>query len=392
MSLENLNCLGGPPEFQNPLPVGQLYMPSWERYENSMRDIFCNQKYTNDGPLLQHFEKKLAAFLDVKHVICVTNATFGLMIAAEALELSGKVLVPSFTFIATALSLSRCGLEPVFCDISELTHHITPETLQKAYIPGVTAVLGVHLWGSLADVHGINQWTKRNNLKLFWDSAQAFGCKSNDHRKSEYSDVEVFSFHATKIINSSEGGCISTNDSSIAKKLRNIRSSYGSGEPTLVTKKSNTQMSEFQAALGILSLEDYSKNINHNASIRSVYSEHLSTINGVSLVPLYGISESNQQSIVITVDETVFGLSRDTLYRALHKENVIARRYFYPATHNTPEFTQMPNPNLPNTEMLLKQTLLLPIGSRVSTGDVKKICALIKLIGAKGDEITKVLN
>ena len=151
-------------------------------------------------------------------------------------------------------------------------------------------------------------------------------------------------------------------------------------------------MSEFQAALGILSLEDYSKNINHNASIRSVYSEYLSTINGVSLVPLYGISESNQQSIVITVDETVFGLSRDTLYRALHKENVIARRYFYPATHNTPEFTQMPNPNLPNTEMLLKQTLLLPIGSRVSTGDVKKICALIKLIGAKGDEITKVLN
>lgn len=389
MSIKNLACLGGEPEFSEVLPVGQLYFPSWQRYQSAMAGIFDRQYYTNSGPMVQSLEQKLADFLGVNHVICVTNATIGLMMAAEALELSGKVLVPSHTFIASPLSLTWCGLEPVFCDVDLTTHHITPATLEKALIPDVSAVLGVHLWGSVANVSEITEWAKDRNLKVYWDSAQAMGCSIKNRPIGSFDSLEVFSLHATKVVSATEGGCITTNDDRLAHKLRNVRSMYGIKKTVPIPKKLNGRMSEFQAAIALLSLEDYDDNVAHNATLRGIYEENLQNIAGITLEPLHNVTKSNQQSIVIRVDKSIFGLSRDDLMQALIAENVMARRYFYPGAHRTEQFAKYAQTPLPNTDMLSEQVLALPIGARISGDDVYRICQLIKTIGSQGGKSGK---
>jgi dTDP-4-amino-4,6-dideoxygalactose transaminase len=391
MSIHKLASLGGDAEFEIPLPVGQLYFPSWENYEVAMRGIFEREYYTNHGILTDLLEEKLKRFLNVEHVICVTNATIGLMMAAEALELSGKVLMPAHTFIATPLSMVRCGLEPVFCDVDLYTHHLSTETLEKAFVPDVSAVLGVHLWGSAADTPAIMRWAEKRKIKVFWDSAQAIGCSINNKRVGGFTSLEVFSFHATKIVSAGEGGCIATNDNILADRLRNIRSSYGVKKITPVAKTANGRISEFQAAIALMSLEDYGKNFAHNALLRGVYEKFLRDIPGVKLEPLHGITESNQQNIVTRIDKEAFGISRDDLMEALKLENILARRYFYPASHRLDQFSTFGHFELPNTDILTEQVLVLPIGALVSPEDVKKICKLIDILGKNGKKNSEKL-
>ena len=384
MSIEKLAYRGGTPAFKTPKPVGQLFFPTWDQYKKAMHGIFQRQYYTNQGCLTDLLERKLQSFLGVNHVICVTNATVGLMMAAEALELSGKVLMPAQTFIATPLSALRCGLEPVFCDVDLETHHITPETLEEAFVDGVSAVLGVHLWGSAADINGVKAWATERDLKVYWDSAQSMGCKINDQQTGRFASIEVFSLHATKIVSAGEGGCITTSDGALAEKLRNIRSSYGIGEKVDVVKTANGRMSEFQAAMALLSLENYKKNLDHNSALRSVYAEYLKGINGITLEPLHGVTSSNKQSIVVRVDPNLFGMNRDTLMALLKSENILARRYFYPGAHRTGQFKPHARAPLPNTDILSDRILALPIGGLISEHDVQTICGLIKIISQNG--------
>ena len=385
MTIKNLAHLGGTPEFADPLPVGQLYFPTWDNYQSAMQGIFDRQYYTNHGRMVQLLEQKLADFLGVKHALCVTNATIGLMMAAQALDLSGKVLVPSHTFIASPLSLWWCGLEPVFCDVDLTTHHMTPQTLdnalEDAITPDVSAVLGVHLWGSCANVPEITEWAQGHNLKIYWDCAQAMGCSINNQPVGSFGAIEVFSLHATKVVSAGEGGCITTNDDDLAHKLRSIRSSYGVGKSVPIVKTSNGRMSEFQAAIALLSLEDYDKNVAHNATLRGIYEENLQDIAGITLEPLHGVTKSSQKSIIIRVDKKTYGLSRDDLMHALTAENVLARRYFYPGGHRTEQFAKCTHTPLPNTDILSDTILVLPIGARISGDDVYRICQLIKKIG-----------
>lgn len=386
MSVKHLACLGGEPAFADPLPVGQLYFPDWERYEVAMRGIFERQYYTNHGPLARQLEARLEVFLGVKHVVCVTNATIGLMMAAEALELSGKVLTPAMTFLATPLSVARCGLEPVFCDVDPVTHHMTPATLEAALEPGVSAVLGVHLWGSAADTIEVQKWAEKNALKCYWDSAQSMGCETAKGLIGGFGELEVFSLHATKIISAGEGGCVATNDPDIAARLRNIRSSYGAGPAVSVVKTSNGRMSEFQAAIALLSLDDFEMNKANNIALREVYMSELCDIEGITLEPLHGVIASNAQSIVVRVGED-FGVSRNLLKDALSAENVLARRYFWPGVHKVEQFMRQPQWNLPQTDQLNEDVLALPIGSRVKGEDVGTIAKLIREIQRNGAQI-----
>lgn len=392
MSLKHLAILGGKPEFEQPVPVGQLYFPSWEKYENTIKGVFDRQYYTNHGPLAQRLEANLAEFLNVNHVVCVTNATIGLIMGAEALALSGKVLTPSFTFIATALSLSRCGIQPIFCDIDPTTLHITPETLSKAYTTGVSGVLGVNLFGSAADVAEIDRWANTKGLKIYWDSSQALGCSVNEKKLSGNGDLEIFSLHATKIISSAEGGFITTNDAHIANRLRHIRSSYGASGKEAVTKTSNGRMSELQAAIGLLSLEDYHKNVARNHELRDIYRSKLSGLNGITLEPFHGVSSSNASSVIIRVDEKQFGTSSDILSKALAAENVLARRYFEPGAHRAKQFAKSSQWDLPQTERAQKSILALPLGARVTEKIACTISRLISEIATKAKVVTNELR
>lgn len=371
---------GASPAFANPLPVGQLHFPDWSRYEEAMRGIWERRYYTNQGPLAQELEAALARFFNVKHVVCVANATIGLMMTAEALALKGKVIMPSHTFVATAQSLKWCGLQPIFCDVEPSTHQIDPDRVTDLIDKDVSAILAVNLWGGACNVGRLETLAGDNDLALYFDSAHAFGCAVDGAPVAAFGQAEVFSFHATKVLSATEGGCVTTNDDDVAARLRNIRSSYGAGRPVQVVKTSNGRMSEAQAAIALMSLEDYPAIQARNKSLFDAYSLRLSGIPGIRLLHPTNVSNSNYQYAACELDEDLYGLSRNQLLRLLQSENVIARRYFYPGTHRCEGFDENAEADaalLPVTERLCQVGFQLPLGARITEEDVSKICALI---------------
>lgn len=380
MKSHEFALLGGTATFERMLPVGQLYFPSWDRYEAAMRGIFERRYYTNQGPLVQQLEERLQEYLGVKHAICVTNATIGLMMAAEALELSGKVVLPSFTFIASAQSLSWSGIEPVFCDVDPATHQIDIGKIDALLDARVTGIMGVNLWGGACNPVALEIFAHARGLKLYFDSAHAFGCEVERKKIARFGSIEVFSFHATKVLSATEGGCLCTNDDVIAARLRNIRSSYGAGKPVPVVKTSNGRMSEAQAAIALLSLEDFPRNQQKNESLYRIYEDKLKHIPGIKLVEPAGVTFSNYQYIVCEVDENSFGLPRESLIAVLKAENVNARRYFYPGTHRSVGYVNSQaglTDTLPVTDHLCATCIQLPVGALVDRDAVNTICDLI---------------
>ena len=390
MTITTLAILGGEPEFKIPVPVGQLYFPSRDLYAQKMKELFERQCYTNHGPQLIEFENKLASYLNVSDVICVTNNTMGLIIVAEALGLKGSVIMPSFTFIATALSLKRCGLTPVFCDIKPNSIFPSAKELEECYTHDVSGIIGVHLWGSCAPVSEIETWAEQKQLKIFWDSAQAFGCEVNNQRVGGNGSAEVFSFHATKILSTAEGGCIATNNRGLAEKMRNIRSSYGINKKVKVNRTTNARMSEMQAALGLLALEKVDEYTNYNTDMRGKYAETISSISGISLMPNIGVSKSNNQNIVLIVDAEEFGLSRDLIVKSLNEDGIMARRYFLPSLHNQSQFADGRSINLPNTDSFQRKNIAMPIGARVNDEIIERIIGILKSIQINAPSIKRL--
>jgi dTDP-4-amino-4,6-dideoxygalactose transaminase len=386
----NTNNLKSIKPLEIPIPVGQLYWPNFNEYETQFRALFERGYYTNHGPLLNELENQLCQYLDVKNVICVTNATIGLIMASEALDLNGKVITPSFTFIATPQSLAWSGIEPVFCDVNLEDHQIDPFEIEKLITPDVTAILGVNLWGNCCSPDVIVKIAKKYNIKVFFDSAHSFGCKYGEKFIGNFGDLEVFSFHATKIFSTGEGGCITTNNDALAEKLRNIRSSYGINKIVEVTKTSNGRMSEAQAAIGLLNLKNIDFYISRNLEIFNLYKEKLSQISGLELYEATNVSASNYQYIVCKIDESKFGITRDELCDILIAKNIIARKYFNPGSHKVYPFLQLSKSNtlnLPNTEILNSQLLQLPIGSKVTNTIVNFICEVIKAVKTSVDAL-----
>ena len=378
---EHFALLGAEPAFDAPLQVGQMYFPSWERYEASFRGIFERQYYNNNGPLLTELEGKLQQFLGVKHALCVSNATFGLMIAADALNLSGKVILPSFSFVASAQSLNWAGIEPVFCDVDPISHQIDIDKLDDLIDEHVTGIMGVNLWGGACDPVALEEYAAKRGLKLYFDSAHAFGCMVNDTKIANFGSIEVFSFHATMILSAVEGGCICTNDDELAVRIRSIRPSYGDQNSVDIKRVANARMSEAQAAIALMSLEDFPENQQKNESLFHIYEEELEVVPGISLVKPTGVTFSNYQYVVCQVDENEFGLSRDALIAVLKAENVLARRYFYPGIHRGIEYlsnSMTDKASLPVTDSLCTTCIQLPIGAMIDTNAAKTICAIIE--------------
>lgn len=391
--LRQLAALGGTPAFESAVPVGQLYFPAWRQYEAVFRDIFDREYYTNHGPLAQQAEAQLAEFLGVKNVVCVTNATIGLIMAATALSLSGRVIVPAFTFVATAQSLTWAGLEPVFCDVDPLTHHMTPEAVEPLLDHSISAILGVNLWGGTCDPTLFEDLAESHDVTLYFDSAQAFGCELNGRRLGAFGTLEVFSFHATKILGTAEGGCVCTDDDDLAARLRNIRSSYGAGRPVPVPITTNGRFSEAQAALCILALDDFEERRRHNQLVRQIYRDGFENMLGFQMIEPPTVDRSNEQCAVFDVDPERFGLDRDTLWRSLKAEGIVARRYFYPGLHRVPPYVDSgAPPSLPNTDYLCNHVLQLPVGALVQLATAEKIVQLVADIRDQAEFLRNVLK
>jgi len=386
-SLGDLAIFGGHPEHMQPIHVGRPSVGNRDRLLLYLNDILDKKYFTNQGPLVQELERRIASLLGVKHCILVCNGTVGLEIAAKALGLTGEVIVPAFTFIATAHALQWLGITPVFCDVDPRTHNINPAEVERLITPRTTAIIGVHLWGRPCNVEALEEIARVHKLKLLFDAAHAFGCSCGAIMIGNFGDAEVFSFHATKFFNTFEGGAIVTNDCDLAERLRMMRNFGFVDYDRVKYVGTNGKMAEIAAAMGLTSLESLDDFIRINHQNYKLYQQQLSDIPGVSMLT-YDESEScNYQYCVLEIDEAISKVSRDQLQKILWAENVLARRYFYPGCHLSEPYVSSPqyaNLRLPNTDFLSKNVLCLPTGTSVGPDEIDSICQIIKMVITHG--------
>lgn len=387
-NINELALFGGTPIFNELLHVGRPNVGNREQLLARINDMLDRHWLSNNGPFVQELEQKLARYLDVKHCIAVCNATVALEIAARALGLRGEVILPSFTFIASAHALQWLGITPVFCDVDLLTHNIDPLKVENLITQNTTGILGVHVWGRACHIEILSSIAKKHRLKLMFDAAHAFGCTHQGKMIGGFGELEVFSFHATKFFNSFEGGAITTNNDELAKKLQGMRNFGFAGLDNVINIGTNGKMSEVSAAMGLTSLESMDEFIETNYNNYLAYSSGLDGISGIRLIKYSEKEKNNYQYIVIEIDEGITGLSRDSLVKILHAENVRARRYFYPGCHQMePYRSNFPNAGLAETEKLTLKVLQLPTGTAVGEKEINWICEVLRFVLANGIEI-----
>ena len=331
--VESFALLGGIPAFSEPLHVGRPNIGNRERLIARINDLLDRDWLTNNGPFVQEFEQRIADFLGVKHCIAMCNATMALEIAIRALDLRGEVIVPSFTFIATAHALQWQEITPVFCDVDPATHNIDPVKVENMITPRTTGIIGVHVWGRPCAIEALSEIAERCHLKLMFDAAHAFGCSHRGSMIGNFGEAEVFSFHATKFFNTFEGGAVTTNDDGLATKMRLMKNFGFSGYDNVIYIGTNGKMSEISAAMGLTGLESLDEFISTNHRNAAAYRFGLQDAPGVRLIEYNETERNNYQYVIVEVDETVAGLNRDDLLRILQAENILARRYFYPGCH-----------------------------------------------------------
>ncbi|MEW6584683.1 MAG: DegT/DnrJ/EryC1/StrS family aminotransferase, partial [Nitrospirota bacterium] len=310
-SLNDLSVLGGKPSFDTPLHVGRPNIPNTEHFIKRVQDILQKRWLTNNGVFVQNFEKHIEELLNVKHCIAICNGTLALEILIRSLGLQGEVIMPSLTFIATAHALQWQKITPVFCDINPQTYNVDPRKVEQMITPRTSAILGVHLWGRSCDVEQLALIADRRNLKLFFDSSHAFGCSYYGKKIGNFGCAEVFSFHATKFINTFEGGAITTNSDELAAKIRLMKNFGFCGYDNVIYIGTNGKMSEISAAMGITGLESLDEFIAINRRNYKQYRYELSEVPGIKIIKYNETDAPNYQYIVLEIDEDITHVARD---------------------------------------------------------------------------------
>ena len=382
------------PAFAQPLHVGRPNIGSAAEIHRRIDEILERKWLSNDGVMVQEFERRIASFVGVKHCLAVCNATVGLEIAYRAAGFSGEVILPANTFVATAHALQWQGITPVFCDIDPDTHNLDPVQVEALITPRTTGIVGVHVWGRPCAVAPLQKIAQKYGLKLLFDAAHAFGCSLDGRMIGGFGLAEVFSFHATKIVNCGEGGAIVTNDDAFAARVRQLRNFGLAGCDQVNSIGTNGKMSELAAAMGLSSLESMTEFVEANARNHRCYGQTLAGIPGVQVLGYDEGERSNFQYVVLEVDETKSPLTRDQWLQVLHAENVLARRYFYPGVHRLEPYRgahPVSLSRLPITDAVLQRVLVLPSGTAVQPEDIAVIGDIFREAIASAGEIRRRL-
>lgn len=395
LRLEDLAVFGGEPAFAEPLYVGRPNIGDRGSFLARVNDILDRRWLTNNGRYVQEFENRLAALLGVRHCITMCNGTVALEITIRALGMAGEVIVPSFTFIATAHSLQWQQITPVFCDIDPETHNLDPARVEEMITPRTTGVIGVHVWGRPCPIDELAGIAARRGLKLLFDAAHAFACTHRGRKIGGFGDAEVFSFHATKFFNTFEGGAVATNDDDLAARIRLMKNFGFAGYDNVIYIGTNGKMAEVAAAMGLSSLERLSEIVESNRKNYHAYLRELSGVPGIRVMRYDETEACNYQYVILEVDEEATGIDRDRLLRILHAENVIARRYFFPGCHRMEPYRSFLPPDgirLPHTERLARRVLSLPTGTAVGEEEIRGICGIVKLAVGRAGEVGERLD
>lgn len=370
-----------PAKNQGQLHVGRPNIGNQADFIERVEDILKRRWLSNAGKYVSEFEARVADYIGVKHCVAMCNATVGLEIAIRALGLKGEVIVPSFTFVATAHCLQWQEITPVFCDVDPRMHNLDPSQVERLITPKTTGILGVHLWGRGCNVDALQEIANRRGLKLLFDASHAFGCTHRGAMIGGFGEAEIFSFHATKFINTLEGGVVATNNDALAHKMRMMKNFGFTGYDQVEYLGVNGKMNEISAAMGLTNLDSMGRFIEINRRNYAQYQNELANIEGLRILEYAENEQWNFQYVVTEIDEREFGMSRDALVEVLHSQNIIARRYFFPGCHRMEPYRSL-QPNsyllLPETERLVKRVMVLPTGESVTASDIARVCQVIR--------------
>lgn len=373
---------GAPPAFAEPLHVGRPNIGNREAFLQRVNQILDNHWLTNNGPMVQEFEQRIAEFLGVKHCVAMCNGTIALEIAIRALGLSGEVIVPSWTFVATAHALYWQGITPVFADIDPATHNLDPDAVRRMITPRTTGIIGVHLWGRAAPVEALQAIADQHGLKLMFDAAHAFGSTYKGQTIGRFGECEVFSFHATKSFNTMEGGAVTTNDDELAEAMRLMRNFGFAGYDNVIHPGTNGKMVEVCAAMGLANLDGFDDIVATNKRNHAAYGDALADIPGITLLRYTPGERNNHHYVVIEVDESC-PASRDDIIAALHAENILARKYFWPGSHMMKPYRDLyPHAGLllPNSCAVADRVIVLPNGMVLSEPATAVVASVLRAV------------
>lgn len=330
------------------------------------------------GEKHNRFEKELEDFLGAEHISLMANGHMSLELSIQALNLKGEVITTPFTFVSTTHAIVRNRLTPVFCDINEQDFTIDTTKIEELITPRTMAILPVHVYGNICDTNEIERIAKKHGLVVIYDAAHAFGETADEKNVAKFGDVSVFSFHATKVFHTIEGGAVAYHDTEIGEKLYNLKNFGIHGAERVDSVGANAKMSEFQAAMGLCNLRHIEEEIAKRKRIYDLYRERLSNIKGIRCHKVQKNVASNYAYFPIFVDWKEFGKSRNEIEADLRSENIFPWKYFYPLTS---EFECYANrfdaTKTPVAQKMSRQVLSLPIFAELSEENVSRICDIV---------------
>ncbi len=365
-------------DIDNKILVTRATLPPLEEYIEEIRSIWDNHWLTNMGEKHRKLQLELENYLDVPYVELMVNGHMALEMTLQAFDLEGEVITTPFTFASTTHAIVRNGLKPVFCDIKEDDYTIDPDRIEELITPKTCAIVPVHVYGNICDTEAIENIAKAHGLKVIYDAAHTFGERLNGVGVGNFGDASVFSFHATKVYNSIEGGCVSYTDEKLGKTLYNLKNFGIKNSETVEAIGANAKMNEFQAAMGLCNLKYIDEAIRERKKIANRYIERLSDVQGIrTWLPQENVTH-NYAYFPIVVEESIYGISRDDLYDALACNGIYTRKYFYPLVTQYDCYKELySDVSSPIAEKTAQQVLTLPIYPDLSLDVVDIICDLI---------------
>lgn len=367
-------------KFKKPIFVTRPILPPRKKVNEKLREIWKAQWLTNNGPQHQKLENEIKNVLKAKNVSLFNNGTIALLVAVKALDLKGEIITTPFTFAATPHSIFWNGLKIVFCDIDKDSMCIDADKIESLITPKTSAILAVHVFGNPCDVYKIEKIAKKHNLKVIYDCAHAFQLEINNTPISEFGDINMFSFHATKLFNTLEGGCLTTKSKEIKDKIDLLKNFGIKDENTVELVGINGKMNEVQAAIGLINLDLLNEEREKRKKIEETYIEKLAKVKGIKIFKNQITSQPSYQYFAIQIDSNEYGITRDQLYEKLKSYNVFSRKYFYPLCSNFPCYSDNSSckkEKLPIANKTVNEVLSLPFYGKLKISEVKKICQII---------------
>ncbi|KKN58107.1 hypothetical protein LCGC14_0555400 [marine sediment metagenome] len=363
--------------FNKPIYITRPLLTPIKQVKKKLQEVWKSKWLTNMGIQHQKLESKLLNYLSVQNLSLFCNGTLALEIACKALELKGEVITTPFTFAATVNSLYQNNLKPVFCDIRIDDFNINSNEIEELITTKTSAIMPVHVFGNPCEIDKIETIAKSNNLKVIYDAAHCFGVKYKNRGIGNFGDISMFSFHATKIFHTLEGGALTYTNLEL-KETINLWKNFGiKSEEEVVLPGTNAKLNELQAAIGLLNLELVEMEIEKRKKLSSVYKENLKNIEGIKFMDEKKNVKHNYQYFPITINERKFKFTRNYVYEYLKKFNIFSRKYFYPLCTDYKFSEKNVNYNIPNAEKIVNQVLCLPLYGELTQNDIEKICKII---------------